>query len=126
MGFFKQYLKKIKLNEDDIDWTSDEMQNGVVSYISPVDEYDAYLKNLIESSRELDIENVLALTAQPMPLDYVVRYSDLDDFTLKSKQLHLMEDHKDNLPRQSYRGIVLVRWKNHRINFVPKDVDWTP
>ena len=124
--FFKQYLKKIKLNEDDIDWTSDEMQNGVVSYISPVDEYDAYLKNLIESSRELDIENVLALTAQPMPLDYVVRYSDLDDFTLKSKQLQLMEDHKDNLPRQSYRGIVDVRWKNNRISFVPKDVDWSP
>merc|ERR1712228_417659 len=81
--FFNKYLKKIKLNEDDIDWTDD----------------DIHLKGVIDNSRHLDIGNVLELKSQPMPLDYVVMYKDLDDYTLKSKKLNLMEDHKDGLPR---------------------------
>jgi len=123
--FFNKYLKKIQLNQDDIDWSSAEIEQDVLSDISPDTAYDEYLQNVIEGSREGTIGEVVALQEQPMPLDYVVRYSDLGDYTIKSKQLSLMDDHKDGVPRQSYRGIVVVRWKTHRILFVPQNVDWT-
>jgi len=123
--FFNKYLKKIQLNQDDIDWSSAEIEQEVLSKISPDMAYDEELQRVIEQSRESTIEEVKALQEQPMPLDYVVRYSDLGDYTVKSKHLSLMDDHKDGVPRQSYRGIVVVRWKTHRILFVPDNVDWT-
>ena len=123
--FFNKYLKKIQLNQDDIDWSSAEIEQQVLGNISPDTSYDEYLQNMIEDSREVTIEEVMDLQEQPMPLDYVVKYSDLGDYTVKSKHLSLMDDHKDGVPRQSYRGIVLVRWKTHRIIFVPDNVDWT-
>jgi len=124
--FFNKYLKKIELNKDDIDWTDAQIQETVIDKITPSKNYDDYLKDLIANSREVEIKEVLDLQQQPMPLDYVVKYQDLDDFTLKSRPLGLMEDHKDGLPRQSYRGIVVVRWRNNRIIFVPQNIDWTP
>jgi len=123
--FFNKYLKKIQLNQDDVDWASPEIEQRVITDIVPDTAYDLKLKKMIEESREMSIEDVVAVQEQPMPLDYVVRYSDLEDYTLKSKRLHLMEDHKEGLPRQSYRGVVVVRWKTHRVLFVPQHMDWS-
>eukprot|EP00483_Globobulimina_turgida_P002920 UN02925 len=92
--------------------------------LSPSQNYDIFLRKLIEKSRVIGIEEVLGLREKAMPLDYVVRYKGLEDYTSKSKLLNLMEDHKDGVPRQSYRGIVVMRWKNHRVMFVPEKVEW--
>eukprot|EP01084_Bolivina_argentea_P274420 467742_1 len=121
--FFNQYLRGIELNKENIDWSKEtNIQHEI---LSPNGNYDQYLQELIEQSRAMSIAEVLKLQITPMPLDFVVLYTDLDDYTEKSKELNLMEDHKDGLPRQSYRGIVTVRWKTHRIMFVPQNVDWT-
>lgn len=129
--FYNKYLRTIELNKDDIDWSTDYIYNEIINNLSPIENYDKYLKSIIEQSQEITIDQVLNLEKQPMkqPLDYIIKYHDLSDYTIKSKKLNLMDDHKDGLPRQSYRGIVVVRWKNNRILFVPNhhDIDiWEP
>eukprot|EP00485_Elphidium_margaritaceum_P012860 CAMPEP_0202708008 /NCGR_PEP_ID=MMETSP1385-20130828/20273_1 /ASSEMBLY_ACC=CAM_ASM_000861 /TAXON_ID=933848 /ORGANISM="Elphidium margaritaceum" /LENGTH=523 /DNA_ID=CAMNT_0049366871 /DNA_START=226 /DNA_END=1794 /DNA_ORIENTATION=- len=123
--FYNKYLRNIELNKEDIDWTDAVIQETVIYNLSPVENYDAYLTMLIGQSEQVNIPQVLDLQITSSPMNYVVKYDNLEDYTVKSKQLDLMDDHKDGLPRQSYRGIVIVRWKNHRILFVPQEVDWS-
>eukprot|EP01084_Bolivina_argentea_P169305 293510_1 len=120
--FYEQYLKKMRLNMESIDWSK---QN--VTYLLNIN-YDMYLKNMIKNSKvisykELNPSNMRRIEND---IDCVVYYKDLNDYSIMSKSLTLMQDHKFGLPRQSYRGIVIVYWYGHKILFVPKNLEWTP
>ena len=120
--FWMTYLKQIELNRENVDWSQQDLNyllNG---------QYDDYLKNIIESAVELDEKTYNEEIKEgdvEEGMDVVVYYRDLKAYSGITKKMNLMQDHKFGLPRTSYRGIVTVHWKGHRIMFVPKNVDWS-
>ena len=123
--FYMEYLHKMELNKQNIDWNKHDLK-----YLLN-DNYDKYLKNIIENAKEitnsdLPRRKMKRLVGNQVDRDFVAYYSNLQEYSIMSSKLHLMQDHKFGMPRQSYRGIVIVNWFNNRVLFVPKNVDWTP
>ena len=118
--FYVQYLEKMVLNEANIDWSG---QN--VDYLL-MDKYDEYMREIIENAKKIKKQDLTARNIKRLDdgQDVVIYYKDLDEYGKMSSMLKLMQDHKFGLPRQSYRGIVIVNWNKHRIIFVPKNIDW--
>lgn len=122
--FYDMHLKTIYLNVENVDWTTVDIQ-----YLL---DYDLYLQDIIDNEHTIELYDVYDIKKevvfdemQPTVIkDYVIRYDGLQDFTNMCKVLRLMADHKAGLPRQSYRGIVTVRWNKHRLFFVPRDITW--
>jgi hypothetical protein len=48
-----------------------------------------------------------------VPLTVVPRYSSFDDFVTIARELRIMQDEKNGVPRSSYRGVVVVRVGEH-------------
>eukprot|EP01083_Nonionella_stella_P154968 499962_1 len=121
--FYYEYLKSMVLSKEDIDWSTKD-----VSYLLNAN-YDQYLQDMIANALTVTEEEVTRSTMWrkiERNRDCVLYYHDLEHYSKMSKRLRIMQDHKFGLPRQSYRGIVIVYWKRHKLLFVPKDVDWTP
>jgi len=112
--FYNKYLKSILLNDDDIDWSKQD-----TTYILS-NNYDNYILNLIKLCTKITITQLINIKQQTLPLEYCIEYNDLNQLTLYYKKIGLMTDHKDGLPRASYKGIVIIRYKHHKILFLPQ------
>ena len=116
--FFNQHLKNIELNKNSIDFSKINL-----NYL--LDEnYGKFLYDILNEATEINFDSVLLLEMQAAPLDYVVKYDTLNDYTKMAKKVGLMTDHKEGLPRSSYLGIVIIRYKLHRILFVPSNLEY--
>jgi len=106
---FKKYLKDIKLNTTPTNWTDLDFLRA--------DRYDKWLEGTIatavvkKGTRAImeGLENI------------VVYYDTLKEYTRFAKRLGLITDHKNGLPRTSYRGVVNFRYKGNHVFLVPSN-----
>ena len=121
--FFDQYLKSIKLNSDDVDWSAVD-----VSYLQQ-QRYDDWLTERLRAA--LPVSSAAeARTAIDGELDgggkpagevteRRFEYRSLEQLTALISPIGLIPDHKAGVPRASYRGVLHFRHRGVRIWIVP-------
>ncbi|KAK4504263.1 hypothetical protein PRZ48_005179 [Zasmidium cellare] len=125
--FFAPWLVGMRLNEEDVDW------HGVdVGYLHR-DAYDSLLGDLLRSAvragdvvtAKKDIERDLAgrMDKSTEVAERLVEYSDLADLTILMMTVGLLYEHKADVPRSSYQGVLHFRHLGVRIWIVPESFD---
>jgi len=108
---YKRYLKPIKLNQEAVDWDQIDIEKVTK------DRYDRWLDDQLARATKRDQVKSLS----PGNETFYVTYNNLKDFTRHAKSLGIMVDHKENMPRASYKGVVQFRLKGNLVFFVPAD-----
>eukprot|EP00995_Heteronema_vittatum_P012350 NODE_8233_length_366_cov_97.432177_g6494_i0.p1 GENE.NODE_8233_length_366_cov_97.432177_g6494_i0~~NODE_8233_length_366_cov_97.432177_g6494_i0.p1 ORF type:complete len:106 (+),score=39.83 NODE_8233_length_366_cov_97.432177_g6494_i0:25-318(+) len=91
------------------------------------DAYLSWFKKLLDQAEELTTIGP-SRTNYRAGAEYKFFYDTREEFVRTARQLQLMNDFKDNVPRTAYHGIVTYRQKTARIHLVPrlKLYDYTP
>lgn len=114
--FYDKYLDPIKLNSENIDWSTVD-----ISYLIK-ENYHNHITSLIDSARTITKTELLAIQKESSgnsDTEYNVEYTDIDEFTAIGKKIGLMIDHKESMPRTSYNGLVICRVREQRVFFLP-------
>jgi len=120
--FFEEFLAKIKLNDIPIDFSKLDL-----SYL-PETRYDPYLASLLRRATVMgslaDVDDWIQkhrnIDAKNRP-EFAIDYVDLRHLTGLLAQAQLMTDHKELVPRASYKGIVPFRRDGFRVFLRPHD-----
>lgn len=122
--FFDKHLKYIKLNENPIDFTKQNMSR----LMQP-----AYDSDFIRRVYSFPVVSAPDVRTNNIPFDGPVRivYHTKDGFKSAAKLLGLMDDFKSGVPRTGYRGIVTLFYNGRRIYLAPNsnwkgyDLTWS-
>jgi len=106
---FKKYLKDIKLNTTPTNWTDLDFLRA--------DRYDKWLEGTITTAVVKKNTRSIQIGTQ----DIVVYYNNLKEYTSFARKLGLIIDHKNGLPRTSYRGVVNFRYRGNHVFLVPSN-----
>lgn len=99
--FYKEHLEGNSMNEQPFDWEAQDL-----SYLSPA-AYDNYLDNLIRGARRLN--EVPSSWQSHANSTVMLLYDSMEQFVRIARNMHLMEDEKNGVPRTGYRQVVLFR-----------------
>ncbi|XP_039135407.1 alpha-1,3-mannosyl-glycoprotein 2-beta-N-acetylglucosaminyltransferase isoform X1 [Dioscorea cayenensis subsp. rotundata] len=109
--FFKQYLESIKLNDARIDWKSMDL-----SYLME-DKFLNHFAKLV-SDAKLVTGPDFVLKASNINGDIKIKYRDQQEFEIVARQFGIFEEWKDGIPRTSYKGVVVFRYKSPKRIFL--------
>lgn len=117
---YEGWLKHMRLNKEHVEW--EEMD---VEYLRQ-DRYDAWLNERLRSAvrvegvekAKMTIEHDLAGWREAKEM--LVEYSGLLDVSILMARAGLLYEHKSEIPRSSYRGVLQFRYGGIRIWLVPK------
>lgn len=104
--YFDRFLKQIRLNQNKVDFSNIDLD-----YLHK-NNYDSKLKQDIEQAESLDIKHYNSK-------DKIITYRDEEDFKAIAKQFGIMWDFWSGIPRTSYRGVVILPHKDHRVFIIP-------
>jgi len=119
--FFNTYLKPIKLNDQIFDFRTFN-----ISRLYKMN-YDEEFRSLVTSAEPIPSPQYLlsmSFTSEGGKA-LIIYYGNLDQLTLWEDFLGLMSDHKEGLPRASYRGVVPFRYRGHRVLLAPTSLQWS-
>ncbi|KAH7832947.1 hypothetical protein Vadar_001680 [Vaccinium darrowii] len=106
--FFKQYLEPIKLNDVKVDWKSMNL-----SYLME-DQYVTHFSGMVKNARPIHGTDAV-LKVSNIDGDVRILYKDQEDFERIARQFGIFEEWKDGVPRTAYKGVVVFRYKTHKL-----------
>ena len=107
--YYRKYLQPIRLNSDDINWPSQDLQ-----YLDAA-AYDSWLKATVAGAKLIAGVEDIRQEQGPVKLVYASRKA----YEVLADQLGMISDWKDGIPRASYQGVVFVRSAGVRCMLVP-------
>jgi alpha-1,3-mannosyl-glycoprotein beta-1,2-N-acetylglucosaminyltransferase len=135
--FYADFLKNIKLNTERVDWDSMDL-----TYLTQP-AYDRFVQKMIEDAtlhqnalavhneidrlyKEEDVSSLISKrifkytypTGDIGRLNTLIR--DLRSFRVDGTNLRLIDDHKAGVPRTSYKGMLMYRYRYVRVLIVPE------
>jgi alpha-1,3-mannosyl-glycoprotein beta-1,2-N-acetylglucosaminyltransferase len=112
--FCAEHLESIKLADTVVDWASLDL-----SYLVEP-EYRKHFDTMLSKAKEVQSPGELeTMPAKFHGGDVKIVYRDNSQFVAFARQLNLMSDFKDGVPRTAYRGAVTFRWHKHtRVHLV--------
>lgn len=124
--FYSQHLAKIKLNDQPVDWMSEDL-----SALIDANQYKVAQNNLVENAVLVSVEelrkagsdwpSVIGGTAAK------VEWTNPNDFAKIARIVGVMDDLKAGVPRTGYDGVVDVpHWKGARLYIVRSPRAWQP
>ena len=125
--FQPTHLSRIKINTTPVKWTEMDLTNMLKK------RYDADLQQaiteskFIKSPQSLESMTEKDLTkADGSPMDVKLAYGNEEDFVSIARRYQLMEEWKEKLPRTSYKGVVVFRFRKARVFLCPNAVAHDP
>jgi alpha-1,3-mannosyl-glycoprotein beta-1,2-N-acetylglucosaminyltransferase len=111
--FYYQYLVPIKLNDVLVDWKSKDMD------MLSEEKYNKELARMIAAAMpvtniDMDWLHIVERTHQ----DISLIYESQRDFERLARKFGVFEEWKDGIPRTSYKGVVVFRYKGSRRVFL--------
>ncbi len=128
--FFDDFLKAIKLNDVAVNWPAVAAQpDSILSRINNGGhQFDDYLAKLLSAAKGYHTwQEINALPRHEVsgpgvdPPVVAWTYQTLQDLTPVLSTIGLMTDHKEGIPRTSYRGVIWFRFNGYRVLFRPHD-----
>ncbi|XP_072382143.1 alpha-1,3-mannosyl-glycoprotein 2-beta-N-acetylglucosaminyltransferase isoform X2 [Diabrotica undecimpunctata] len=120
--FFEKHLKYIKLNEEFVSFTKQNL-----TYLQK-ENYDIDFVKKVYQSPVIGFEDLNQVKFNtPVRLIYRTR----EEYKTITKKLGLMDDFKSGIPRTSYKGIVTFHYNGIMVHFTPSnnwkgyDVSWS-
>lgn len=111
--FFSDYLSRIVLNQDDVNWSSFSFSH------LDLKEWSDELSKQVSEAAEITYKE-LGLVKSSASSDLRLTYRDETDFKRIAHLLGLMDDFKAGIPRASFRGVSVVYVANgHKLFLVP-------
>jgi alpha-1,3-mannosyl-glycoprotein beta-1,2-N-acetylglucosaminyltransferase len=98
---FGSILSSVKLNKDDIDWTTQDL-----SYLDQ-DSFDEQYGKLVAKSTL--VRTVQEAQASVRMRDTRLEYGGIVQFKAMANELGIMNDEKASVPRTAYKGVVEIR-----------------
>jgi alpha-1,3-mannosyl-glycoprotein beta-1,2-N-acetylglucosaminyltransferase len=118
--FFNEFLASIRLNDKAVDWAATD-----VSYVASPKRYDVHMAAALSAATGVaawsEVVRVPAASSAAAAHSYALTYGTLDELTGVLAQIGLMTDHKEKVPRTSYRGVVSFRFNGHQIYLRPSN-----
>uniref|UniRef100_A0A7E4VHZ8 Alpha-1,3-mannosyl-glycoprotein 2-beta-N-acetylglucosaminyltransferase n=1 Tax=Panagrellus redivivus TaxID=6233 RepID=A0A7E4VHZ8_PANRE len=126
--FFNQYLKKIMLNTDPVNFTNLDLQSLTKS------NYDTAFVDVVYGLPNVTINDAIAKTlkSEERGSTYRIEYGNMTQYTEVARKLKIMFDTKAGVPRTAYKGIVTAFINGVRLYAAPTlpwmgyDVTWEP
>jgi alpha-1,3-mannosyl-glycoprotein beta-1,2-N-acetylglucosaminyltransferase len=109
--FFKLYLEKIRLNDENIDWDKIDL-----SYLEK-DTYDQWLESLVQSAQSVNVHQLQDYANQGK--DLKILYNEPRHYEFLAKQIGIMPELKAGVPRGAYHGVTIFRHNGNRVLMVP-------
>ena len=107
--YYRRFLKPIKLNDEDVDWSSQDL-----TYLEPA-RYSAWWNNTIAEARL--VTSIGEIAGQEGSVKLV--YASQQEYENLADQLGMIKDWKDGTPRASYQGIVHINFAGVRCILIP-------
>jgi len=109
--FFKGHLSKIKLNDVDVKWESEDLHR-----LESAAAYDSYLMRALQDSVKVTINDLeSSLRGSAGGKSFRIEYDDAKEYKGIAKKFGLMEDEKEGNRRMSYRGVIPFAWQGNRV-----------
>jgi alpha-1,3-mannosyl-glycoprotein beta-1,2-N-acetylglucosaminyltransferase len=106
--FFKSHLSKIKINDENIDWGSENLQ-----FLSSPEAFEQFLTTKLQQAQLVDLSDV-DNRAHPGAI-LRIEYDDKRDYKRVAAKFSLMPDEKEGIRRMSYRGVIPFAWSGGRV-----------
>lgn len=115
--FYYKYLVPIKLNDVHVDWKSYDLESMLKE-----EKFNKELARRIALATPLNNvdENILKMV-ENVNRDIRIVYNSQMHFESLARAFGVFEEWKDGIPRTSYKGIVVFRWKGNRVFLVRPD-----
>jgi len=106
--FFKTHLSKIKLNDEPVDWETENLQ-----FLSTPESFDRYLTHRMQQARRVDLGDVDSEAHPGVALR--LEYDDKTQYKKIANKFGLMQDEKEGVRRMAYRGCIPLAWSGSRV-----------
>ncbi|CAK9880883.1 unnamed protein product [Sphagnum jensenii] len=113
--FYKQYLEPIKLNDILVDWVSKDL-----SFLRE-EQFDREFGDLVAKAKLVNAMEALQQVKSTESEDVRMEYHTHLDFGHLARQFGVFQEWKDGIPRTSYKGVVVFRWKGPKRVFFVRD-----
>ncbi|CAM6034403.1 unnamed protein product [Sphagnum compactum] len=113
--FYKQYLEPIKLNDILVDWVSKDL-----SFLRE-EQFDREFGDLVAKAKPVNAMEALQQVKSTESEDVRMEYHTHLDFRDLAHQFGVFQEWKDGIPRTSYKGVVVFRWKGPKRVFFVRD-----
>ncbi|EFC42285.1 N-acetylglucosaminyltransferase I [Naegleria gruberi] len=112
---FSNFLSRIKLNSEKVDWEHFDINSLRKS------NYD---RNLIQEVNSATLVNSVAELLNKERRNENIRliYSNSEEYLDIARQLGIMDDIKSGVPRGAYLGIVTVKWRSNTLHITTKSL----
>ncbi|XP_067941801.1 alpha-1,3-mannosyl-glycoprotein 2-beta-N-acetylglucosaminyltransferase-like [Watersipora subatra] len=123
--FYKTHLKFIVLNEKPVEWTKMDL-----SYLKK-EKYDESYTIAVYNSPIIPLSDLKKAAEEKTLSSVRITYDSKVTFKALAKQLNIMNDFKDGIPRTAYRGILPIVYNGLRVYLTPEsewkkyDPSWT-
>lgn len=107
--FYSRYLRPIRLNDEDIDWTKLDL-----SYLMPGPYETMFNATLAKARLVTSVDEAKRATG-----DVKLLYSDQKQYERITGLLRMLKEWKDGIPRGAYHMVVTIMYKNARIFIAP-------
>ncbi|KAG0557639.1 hypothetical protein KC19_11G145500 [Ceratodon purpureus] len=108
--FYYQYLVPIKLNDVLVDWKSKDMD------MLSEERFNKELARMIATAMPItNLEADGLQMVESVNQDVSIEYESQSHFERLARKFGVFEEWKDGIPRTSYKGVVVFRWKHKRV-----------